>query len=598
MHAVQADGAGQRPAVLGVARQRALQDRQAFQQRRLGLRHAAAALPEFTLADVHVDGQAECFGGHLRQAHVTPGQSQCLAQIVLRQIVLTRVDGAVHALQTADAVVGAGKFIRKLRVARSVLVQAVQKGCCIHQQRLPRLRRAGQVFNLIVVLEDLLVGQLPQLVEALLRDVALGVGHAALRIGHFGLPQRQARAAHHRHQRQCGGGDRRAVALHEALQQVASAGRPRADRIALQVGSDVGGECIDADITLHHRLGQRLEQDVVQVALQPFARDQPGAVLRACRHQVAGSCGFVFQHRACRFHGRGGRASVGPLARQHHVQQHPEAVNVGGGADGFTAHLFGAGVVRGVGALTGGRQPGIGTFQRVDGLGDAKVQQLDVALCGDQHIAGLQIAVHQQVAVRMRHGIRQLQEELQSRVYRKAFAGLVDGPAPHVFHHEVGQTVGRAAGVDEVRDVRVLQPRQRLLLLRKPRQHGHAVHAALEHLHRHLAAVGAISAFGQPHVPHATGTQALAQLPGAQALAFAAGVGLAGQGGGLRQEANAGFRDLVGQQRAHFGHHRSFVRQAGQQFGPLDGPKRQGALKKGAHGVPGRWCHGVGFMRT
>jgi hypothetical protein len=70
MQAVQADGAGQHPAVTRVGFQAALEDGQALQQRGLGLGHAAAALPDLAVAGVHVDGHAQRFGAHARRVHV------------------------------------------------------------------------------------------------------------------------------------------------------------------------------------------------------------------------------------------------------------------------------------------------------------------------------------------------------------------------------------------------------------------------------------------------------------------------------------------------------------------------------------------------
>jgi hypothetical protein len=57
-----------------------------------------------------------------------------------------------------------------------------------------------------------------------------------------------------------------------------------------------------------------------------------------------------------------------------------------------------------------------------------------------QHVAGLEVAVHQQVAVRVRHRVGQLQEQRQPLLQRQApRRPSMGGRAP--LHHEVGQAV-------------------------------------------------------------------------------------------------------------------------------------------------------------
>ena len=84
-------------------------------------------------------------------------------------------------------------------------------------------------------------------------------------------------------------------------------------------------------------------------------------------------------------------------------------------AELLAAHLLGAGVVRRVGAHAahGGGAIGVAVgaqavLQRVQRLGDAEIEQLDLAVLVHQHVAGFQVAVHQQVTVGIGHGIGQL----------------------------------------------------------------------------------------------------------------------------------------------------------------------------------------------
>jgi hypothetical protein len=244
----------------------------------------------------------------------------------------------------------------------------------------------------------------------------------------------------------------------------------------------------------------------------------------------------------------------------------------------------------------------------IEGLGDAEVEQLDLALGVDQHVAGFQVTVHQQVAVRVRHGVGELQEERQLALQRQLGAGLVDGAALHPFHHEIGQALRAQAGVEQARDVRVIEPRQRLALLRKALQHGRRVHAALEQLDRRLALVGAVGAFGAPHLTHAAAAQQLQQTPGAQAVAGVAGgavqqaavppsaVDQSGRRFGQEGVVAAVAAGAVGQQAQHLGLHllggvagfdEGLARAGGQGLGGVE----QGLDGRPERGVRGR-THG------
>ena len=96
--------------------------------------------------------------------------------------------------------------------------------------------------------------------------------------------------------------------------------------------------------------------------------------------------------------------AVRPPAGEQLVEQHAQRVDVGGGGHRLAAHLLGAGVL--------GRhqlQPGRGRRQRLPGhlgieqLGDAEVEQLGHAVLGDQDVGRLDVAVDDQVLVRVLH---------------------------------------------------------------------------------------------------------------------------------------------------------------------------------------------------
>ena len=273
------------------------------------------------------------------------------------------------------------------------------------------------------------------------------------------------------------------------------------------------------------------------------------------RGQAARPGGCFFEHRPGRVGRTGGGAPIRPLAGEQLVQQDAERVDVGGGADALAAHLLRAGVAGGEWALAArGDVRRQSTVVRIQRLGDTEVQQLDLALCRDQHVAGLQVAVHQQHAVRIGHGVGQLEKDAKPLRQRQPATGVVDRPTLDQFHHEIGQAIGRQTGVEQPRDVRVVERGQRLLLDRKALQHPDAVHAALEDLDGRAARVGAVCAVGSVDLTHATAAQQAVELPGAQPLAVAHGLVQRQRGGQVekacRRAAHVG---AVLQQRQHFG---------------------------------------------
>jgi hypothetical protein len=61
-------------------------------------------------------------------------------------------------------------------------------------------------------------------------------------------------------------------------------------------------------------------------------------------------------------------------------------------------------------------------------------------------------------------------------------AKAVDRLAPDVFHDEVGHSVGRGAGIEQARDVWVVEGRENAALGLEAPQDGVRVHTALDHL--------------------------------------------------------------------------------------------------------------------
>ncbi len=92
--------------------------------------------------------------------------------------------------------------------------------------------------------------------------------------------------------------------------------------------------------------------------------------------------------------------TVGKAAGEQLVEHQAQSVDIGGGGDRRTQHLFRGGVLRGHHPrLRRGRRAGLGYSLRIEPFGDTEVEELGLPLGGDEDVVGLEIAVHHQVAV-------------------------------------------------------------------------------------------------------------------------------------------------------------------------------------------------------
>ena len=108
------------------------------------------------------------------------------------------------------------------------------------------------------------------------------------------------------------------------------------------------------------------------------------------------------------------------------------------------------------------------------------------AIAVDEDVAGLQVAMHDQMSMGVLHAVADLAEQRQARPHVQLVLLAVVGErhAVHVFHHQVGDAAGRAAAVQDARhqsnvarpfEVQRLTPSVRLsvwLLQRWAKRHG------------------------------------------------------------------------------------------------------------------------------
>ena len=202
-----------------------------------------------------------------------------------------------------------------------------------------------------------------------------------------------------------------------------------------------------------------------------------------------------------------------PPAGEQLEEQQAEGVDVGRGGDRLAGELFGAGVFGGqrqAGAcFPSPRSPcAIG----VEELGDAEVEQPDLAALGEQDVGRLEVAVDHEVNVGVVHRLADLFEQGQALVERRV-AGCrrptTSGSAVDVLEGEVGDAGGVDAAVEELRDAAMGEAGQALALDPEAPAELAALESATDPLQRDLAAEPGLVTFGQPDLAHA----ALAEQP-------------------------------------------------------------------------------------
>ena len=188
------------------------------------------------------------------------------------------------------------------------------------------------------------------------------------------------------------------------------------------------------------------------------------------------------------------------------VQHHAQRPHVASRAERISFDLLGAGVGRGH-RLRGGDQLGVAVQQ----ARDAEIQQLGLPRGIDEQIGRLDVAMDHQTLVRIGHRGTDLQEQpdATAHIQRMRLAPAVDALAIDIFHRQERLALGIAAGVDQIRDVGVIQAGENALLFLEPRLLGERPEA--QALQRHAQAHSAGIALGQPNHAHAALADALDQ---------------------------------------------------------------------------------------
>ncbi len=164
----------------------------------------------------------------------------------------------------------------------------------------------------------------------------------------------------------------------------------------------------------------------------------------------------------------------------------------------------------------------------VQQLGDAEVEQARLVVGLHQHVARLQVAMDDQLRMRVRHRPAQLEEQLEPRAQRRiALQPFAQSDAVDQFHREPRASALVDAAVDEQGDVRMTQAAEHLALAAELGLHCAAVHAEPDALERDLLHEAAFDALGEPDRSHAAAAEKPQEPP--RADAFAAGILLLGR---------------------------------------------------------------------
>src|SRR5215469_12971820 len=306
-----------------------------------------------------------------------------------------------------------------------------------------------------------------------------------------------------------GDSDGPAMPRDEFVQAVTGRGGTRLDGEAIQVAAEVVGHIGGAVVTAGGILLESFENDGVEIAGQ---RSSIGALRNETRtrHRTLADDVDHFGGEVC-LH------TIRRLSGEQLKQEKAKGVDVAGGGERIALYLFGAG---GLGRERLHRQNGLlgGAF-RGEQLGNAEVEQLGHAAGIHQNVAALEVAVEDEVAMRVIHSVADRKEEVDAVLERQRAASAIieDGLALEVLHDEVGAAVKEAA-IEQPRDVGMLEAREDLALGVEAAQHCIGIHAALDDLDGGALLELAVGAFGQVDGAHAAAAELTHHAPRAEHL--------------------------------------------------------------------------------
>ena len=132
------------------------------------------------------------------------------------------------------------------------------------------------------------------------------------------------------------------------------------------------------------------------------------------------------------FGGRAAALAGGMAAAEEDVEQHAQRIDVGGRGDRAAGYLLRGGVLRGERAAARGIGEGGAARLRASlrhELGDSEVEQLHGAVGRDQDVRRLEVAMDDQIGVRVAHGLEHGEKQAQPCLDVRAGARRKSGRA-------------------------------------------------------------------------------------------------------------------------------------------------------------------------
>ena len=151
---------------------------------------------------------------------------------------------------------------------------------------------------------------------------------------------------------------------------------------------------------------------------------------------------------------------------------------------------------------------------------NSEVEQFRNAVIGDDDVAGLDVAMHDQILMRVLHRAahRAKQGESLVNAQRTRFAVIANGFSRHVLHDEIRYAVGCCAAVEQTRDVRMFKCRQNLSFMTKAGENCVGIHPALDQLDGNPLRKLSVITSGEIHRAHAAATNLFQQSVGSNAF--------------------------------------------------------------------------------
>src|SRR5262249_16009674 len=134
---------------------------------------------------------------------------------------------------------------------------------------------------------------------------------------------------------------------------------------------------------------------------------------------------------------------------------------------------------------------------------DAEVKQFGFAVCVDEDVARLDVAMYDELTVRRLYGIEDLEKQTQASAQIEVVFARVerDRAALDIFHHEEWRPVRVAADIEQTGDIRMAQAAEDALFEREARAQVAGV--VDQQLDRDRFRERAIGAFRAIHAAHA-----------------------------------------------------------------------------------------------